>query len=162
MSRGDKRRFRGKASRPLPSHVKSGPDPALYFVRKISGRPCVPGKLLEEPDTRGRLRRTVSTAAPRIRQVLLHLCPVSSKLSGHDVLAPETPRTSLRSDNYGTRKSQTAFRYLPEPPLLFGWGCTPLGACWEDEPERPSEWRRFGLTPGRDVCTITTELDSRL
>ncbi len=82
----------------------------------------MPGKLLEEPGTSGRLRRTVSTAAPRIRPVLLPLCPVSSQLSGHDVLAPETPRASLRSDNYGTRKSKTALRYLPEPPLLFALG----------------------------------------
>jgi hypothetical protein len=124
---------------PRPGAVAS--DPAIYCGRKISGRPCVPGTLLEEPGTSGRLRRTVATAAPQlpesvkfevsnlkpegatalrfIRQVLLHLCPVSSELSGHDVLAPETPRTSLRSDNCGTRKSQTAFRYLPEPPLFF-------------------------------------------
>jgi hypothetical protein len=41
----DKRRFTGKMNRPLPSHVQSGPDPALCCARKISGRPCVPGRL---------------------------------------------------------------------------------------------------------------------
>ena len=49
----EKRRFRGKANRPLPPHVKSGPDPSVRLARKISGRPCVPGKLLEEPGTSG-------------------------------------------------------------------------------------------------------------
>ncbi len=95
---------------PFPSHVQSGPDPALYFARKISGRPCVPGKLREEPGTSGRLRQTISTAVPRIRPGLFRLCPVSSRFSGHEVLAPETPRTSLRPDSYGTRKSKTAIR----------------------------------------------------
>jgi hypothetical protein len=49
----EKRRFRGKTDCPRPSHVKSGPDPALYFAGKNSGRPCVPEKLLEEPGTSG-------------------------------------------------------------------------------------------------------------
>jgi hypothetical protein len=34
-----------RASVPLWPHVNSGPDPALYSARKISGRPCVPGRL---------------------------------------------------------------------------------------------------------------------
>jgi hypothetical protein len=29
----------------LPRHVTSGPDPAIYAARQISGRPCVPGRL---------------------------------------------------------------------------------------------------------------------
>ena len=41
------------AYRPLPSHVHSGPDPALSFPGKSTGRPCVPGKLFEEPGTSG-------------------------------------------------------------------------------------------------------------
>ena len=34
-----------KGSVALASHVTSGPDAAIYSARKISGRPCVPGKL---------------------------------------------------------------------------------------------------------------------
>ncbi len=107
------KRRRGSGARrvvPWPPTSSLDRDPAIYFVCKISGRPCVPGKLLEEPGTSGRLRRTVSTAAPHIGPVLLHLCPVSSQLSGHDVLAqrpheqasgPRTPehrRVRARSD----------------------------------------------------------------
>ena len=49
----DKRRFRGKTNRPFACRVQSEPDPAIYCARKSSGRPCVPGTLLEEPGTSG-------------------------------------------------------------------------------------------------------------
>ena len=46
---------RGK--RRLPPHVNSGTDPAIYSARKISGRPCVPGRLGKNRAQADSLRR---------------------------------------------------------------------------------------------------------
>ena len=60
----EKRRLSGKAHRLVPSPVPSGPDAALYFVRKISGRPRVPGTLLQEPGTSGQPEAGVRLILP--------------------------------------------------------------------------------------------------
>ncbi len=41
----------------LPPHVNSGTDPAIYSARKISGRPCVPGRLWKNRAPADSLRR---------------------------------------------------------------------------------------------------------
>ncbi len=41
----------------LAPHVSSGTDPAIYAARKISGRPCVPGRLGKNRAPADRLRR---------------------------------------------------------------------------------------------------------
>jgi hypothetical protein len=54
---GLKRRFRGEAYRAIPSRDPSASNPATRLARKIPGRPCVPGTILEEPGTSGFLRK---------------------------------------------------------------------------------------------------------
>jgi len=53
----EQRRFRGVAYPPVPSHGNSAADPSARLARKIAGRPCVPGRLLQEPGTSGFLRK---------------------------------------------------------------------------------------------------------
>ncbi len=106
----------GRGSVALTPRVNSGTDPALYAVRKISGRPCVPGRLWKNRAPADHLRRgffgsvSSSSAGGRLFQ---HFPPTQG--------LPEILRSNGtdRSEADAPREGKGTTRPSPEPPLLL-------------------------------------------
>jgi len=127
-----RRRGGSGARRIVPSrpHGNSAPNPSVPFVLKISGRPCVPGVLLEEPGTSGPPAAQDCLIVPSTSYTLRAgglmkmsflrwwaaqpRFPPTQGLPGL-FLSKGTDASEREAPVAGTRR----IRLTPEPPLLF-------------------------------------------